>query len=150
MCYGAQSGQNWHMHMISTTVLLWRNTKCVLFCDIDIVFGMVYCCANGYKVMVTSFRTGSRFASNQLETSLQSNDVSHWLGANLESAQKLCKAPFLDPRSMNVVLQLNLLGIVPQWMHVPNLSSIKWVVCRKMGRNVIVTKKDREDNFDSL
>ena len=28
----------------------------------------------------------SRFAPSQWETSLQSNDVSHWLGANLESA----------------------------------------------------------------
>ena len=31
----------------------------------------------------------SRFAPSQWETSLQSNDVSDWLGANLESA--LCK-----------------------------------------------------------
>ena len=30
----------------------------------------------------------SRLASSQWETSLQSNGVSHWLGANLESALK--------------------------------------------------------------
>ena len=33
--------------------------------------------------------TDSRLASSQWETSLQSNDVSHWLGANLESALRL-------------------------------------------------------------
>ena len=33
-----------------------------------------------------SFRADSRLAPSQWETSLQSNAVSHWLGANLESA----------------------------------------------------------------
>ena len=33
-------------------------------------------------------RVDSRFAPNQWETSLQSNTVSHWLGANLESVLK--------------------------------------------------------------
>ena len=32
------------------------------------------------------FRADSRLAPSQWETSLQSNAVSHWLGANLESA----------------------------------------------------------------
>ena len=32
------------------------------------------------------FRAYARFAPSQLETSLQSNTVSHWLGTNLESA----------------------------------------------------------------
>ena len=38
-------------------------------------------------------RGDSRFASSQWETSLQSNAVSHWLGANLESAlsSKRCR-----------------------------------------------------------
>ena len=31
-------------------------------------------------------RADSKFAPSHLETSLQSNAVSHWLGANLESA----------------------------------------------------------------
>ena len=35
---------------------------------------------------VTLYRADSRFASSQWEMSLQSNSVSHWLGANLESA----------------------------------------------------------------
>ena len=33
-------------------------------------------------------RADSRIALNQWETSLQSNAVSHWLGANLESAME--------------------------------------------------------------
>ena len=133
-----------------TLRLLWRNTKCVLYSDIDIVFGMVHCSADGYNGMFTSFRADSRFAPNQWETWLQSNAVSHWLGAYLESALKLCTAPCLHLKSINVVLQLNLVGIVLQWMHVPNLNSMKWDVCRKMSRNQIVTKKDRGDNFNFL
>ena len=39
-------------------------------------------CAN----LVYTFMADSRLASSQWETSLQSNAVSHWLGANLESA----------------------------------------------------------------
>ena len=36
--------------------------------------------------MATIVRTDSRFAPRQWETALLCNDVSHWLGANLESA----------------------------------------------------------------
>ena len=35
-------------------------------------------------------RFGSRFAPSQRETALLCNDVSHWLGANLESALRVC------------------------------------------------------------
>ena len=35
---------------------------------------------------LSGHRAGSRFAPSQWETPLQSNAVSHWLGANLESA----------------------------------------------------------------
>ena len=38
----------------------------------------------------TYLRNDSMFTPSQWETSLQSNDVSHWLGANLESALYLC------------------------------------------------------------
>ena len=44
----------------------------------------VRCCCN--MDMVWYIRADSRFAPSQWETSLQSNAVSHWLGANLESA----------------------------------------------------------------
>ena len=39
--------------------------------------------------MITTCRADSRFAPSQWETSLQSNAVSHWLGASLESALTL-------------------------------------------------------------
>ena len=38
---------------------------------------------------VSYFKADSRFVPSQWETSLQSNAVSHWLGANLESAMDL-------------------------------------------------------------
>ena len=43
----------------------------------------------GMALAQTDFGTDSSDASSQWETSLQSNDVSHWLGANLESAVRL-------------------------------------------------------------
>ena len=36
--------------------------------------------------LLTILKADSRFAPSQWETSLQSNAVSNWLGANLESA----------------------------------------------------------------
>ena len=36
------------------------------------------------------FRTGCRFALNQWGTALLCDDISHWLGANLESALIIC------------------------------------------------------------
>ena len=41
---------------------------------------------SGYETTKPSFRADARFASSQWETALQSNAVSHWLGANLDSA----------------------------------------------------------------
>ena len=40
--------------------------------------------------MLCSLRADSRFAPSQWETALFCNDVSHWLGTNLESALRLC------------------------------------------------------------
>ena len=44
---------------------------------------------NLIKLTTHSYRADSRFALSQWETSLQSNTVCHWLGANLESALQL-------------------------------------------------------------
>ena len=41
-----------------------------------------------YKTETSNARADSRFSPSQWETSLQSNAVSHWLGANQESALK--------------------------------------------------------------
>ena len=40
--------------------------------------------------MIPQNRADSRFVPSQWETPLQSNAVSHWLGANLESALTVC------------------------------------------------------------
>ena len=42
---------------------------------------------------VNSYRAGSKFASSQWETWLQSNTVSHWLDANLDSAMSYSTGP---------------------------------------------------------
>ena len=39
-------------------------------------------------ISVTNIRTDSRFAPSQWETPLLCNDISHWLGTNLESTLK--------------------------------------------------------------
>ena len=39
-----------------------------------------------FLITIDYFRADSRLPPSQWETSLQSNAVSHWLGANLESA----------------------------------------------------------------
>ena len=44
----------------------------------------------GTRPDIAFYRTDSRFTPSQWETSLQSNAVSHWLGANLESALACC------------------------------------------------------------
>ena len=48
-------------------------------------------------LLIFKIRADSRFGPNQSETSLQSNAVSHWLGASLESALKMmqCICPVL-------------------------------------------------------
>ena len=46
------------------------------------------------RITQTVHRAESRFAPSQWEKSLQSNDVSHWLGANLESTVSTCFVVF--------------------------------------------------------
>ena len=50
---------------------------------------------SAWEYKETRHRADSRLAPSQWETSLQSNAVSHWLGANLESALKKPVAWFL-------------------------------------------------------
>ena len=52
--------------------------------------------------LVVFIRADFRFAHNQWETSLQSNAVSHWLGANLESALFMYIFPVHTTSIMNV------------------------------------------------
>ena len=50
-----------------------------------------------------SLRADPRLAPSQWETSLQSNAVSHWLGANLESALSLLQSSSLSTRRFYVI-----------------------------------------------
>ena len=47
-----------------------------------------WCLVTG-SYMAYECRADSRFVPSQWETSLQSNTISHWLGANLESAMRV-------------------------------------------------------------
>ena len=61
---------------------------------------------------VLFYRSDSRFAPSQWETSLQSNTVSHWLGANLESA-------LVSYQTLNEAA----------WKY--RRSEMFWILCRK-------------------
>ena len=51
---------------------------------------------SGHQQTTCTFRADSRFAPSQWETVLLCNNVSHWLGASLESALWLqCRAPYI-------------------------------------------------------
>ena len=75
--------------------------------------------------LIRCFRADSRLALSQWETLLQSNPVSHWLGANLESA--LCLY-------VNRSLLLILIGAFVSWDFVcvdSSRISCYWIACRK-------------------
>ena len=73
------------------TMYLWEDISQLWFPDIC-MNGIVEEHHGNIGLMMFPFpfliwiRADSRLAPNQWETSLLSNDVSHWLGANLESA----------------------------------------------------------------
>ena len=60
-------------------VYIWSRNICTRFC-------CVLSCTLVLFILSFVCRADSRIASSQRETLLQSNTVSHWLGANLESA----------------------------------------------------------------
>ena len=83
---------------LQTTIARWWSiswpSRCL--CHINRVFSLnkthVKCflrVATIYAERRMNFKTDSRFAPSQWETSLQSNAVSHWLGANLGSVLNL-------------------------------------------------------------
>ena len=55
-----------------------------------------------HVMFMSIYRPDSRLAPSQWETSLQSNAVSHWLGANLESALCPCSASCVNQGLVNV------------------------------------------------
>ena len=50
--------------------------------DVTVICGTL----NRTTSIITNYMANSRFAPSQWETALLCNDISHWLGANLESA----------------------------------------------------------------
>ena len=56
-------------------------------------------------MMAPKHKADSRFAPTQWETLIQSKSVSHWQGANLESALKAYYQPFLS-RPLSLVLNM--------------------------------------------
>ena len=69
-------------------VTLWKRRKC----EYDLNFSCVFISPSGSSLVCGA---DPRLVPSQWETSLQSNAVSHWLGASLESALGL--ACILDP-----------------------------------------------------
>ena len=70
---------NWSKHSLSC----WKNgpyISCGILCVVMHVENLI----------TTKHRADSRLAPNQWETSLQSNAVFHWLGANLASPENIC------------------------------------------------------------
>ena len=67
-----------------------------------------------------NFRADTRLAPSQWETSLQSNAVSDWLGANLESALTLQNVSLIHPSTTGLVHIWTLSSLYPQMSWVLN------------------------------
>ena len=80
-----------HFHLVRVRQY-WRLIDTCWYCHWKIVILSCY----GYDMIghTCIFRADSRLAPSQWETSLQSNAVSHWLGADLESALIFHQARF--------------------------------------------------------
>ena len=63
----------------------WRNGMCMVSSDV-IVDGRDVFDKGGGGIRLINNRADFRFVPSHWETSSKSNAVSHWLGANLESA----------------------------------------------------------------
>ena len=78
--------------------------------------------SQGKRRCIPSYRVDSRLTPSQCETSLQSNAVSHWLGANLESALELCYVYW--PQGTNV-------GKIWMAIHKVCTNEYIWNVCKR-------------------
>ena len=77
--YGACLAFTWYINLMFIVSI---SLPYAISCDIPCCKGI--CLFHAFAV--SHCRADSRFAPNQWETSLQSNAVSNWVGANLESA----------------------------------------------------------------
>ena len=69
----------WFVDAFITNIQIYKDT-------VESTYITVHCNMMLQTVQWQMYRADSRFVPSQWETSLQSNAVSHWLGANLESA----------------------------------------------------------------
>ena len=85
VCYtfGHRRVQNWQPRQVDALGIICQLTDSHILCNLSMCscFKLYRCCI---RHILT--RADSRLAPSQWETSLQSKTVSHWLGANLESA----------------------------------------------------------------
>ena len=93
-----------------------------------------------FSYIVQLYRAESRFAPNQWETSLQSNAVSHWLGANLGSALVVCS---LQRVWVTTYCLLAWLGherqvLVQYWSRDSKLFTSKFLMGRRDPQTMII------------
>ena len=98
--------------------------------------GVVSCCFIHYRL-----KADSRLAPSQWETSLQSNVVSHWLGANLESALQTADYAFQSLFPSSHSLWSNLLQICIHLLAEATLSSGRLQSHSFLGSMIQVVQK---------
>ena len=91
----------------------------MVFCDFNVGLKKELIQSTG------SSKVDSRLAPSQWDTSLQSNAVSHWLGANLESA-----LPWLQHRPRNTT-HTKIRGVVKV------ISQFRGLGCHSMTSNLV-------------
>ena len=104
--------------------------------------------------VIATVRADSRFAPSQWETALLCNDVSHWLGANLESAlivwflrtncpeqydfwEHLSPALSVDVKQLSAVTQAH---IMTSWFCIRSLCNTPSVISEKTVQNSITSE----------
>ena len=87
------TSENYHIYMLPMLCSILNHIVDFLICITFPIFWSFYDPFHQQswhphiERIVCKFRADSRFASSQWETALLCNDVSHWLGASLESAR---------------------------------------------------------------
>ena len=92
------------------------------------------------QVIRTKFRADSRLVPSQWETSLQNNAVSHWLGANLESALKF----MMGYPALNFSTVISLAARLLLWLFWVGKKCVHTLVSRQNGRHFT------DDNFNGI
>ena len=82
-----------NIHQCLSKQFIWnlclQNVNCFVHTSRCQIIAACWC-----QIALYNYKADSRLAPSQWETSLQSNAVSHWLSASLESTQQLGHHPF--------------------------------------------------------